>query len=402
MQVADIHVSALQGDTVVVVYRSISNNHRGYALLGHATPNKMLWHAPVLFSSDSQAFSPVLVQLLEGDNAQHQGGIAIAFRDMNRGGDGILLGGRIDPTGGALKLGSPRAFTRHQAQDMSMLPLPGSRVVVIYSGHNLDGHGQRLPGGVMYGGALLAQVQSDGAPPQVIHKARFASGPVARLSAISLSPATFAVAYRQGQGSAAAQQAEAACITGRLHHNELIFDSEPLLLEPEQPQIWSRSMSLIGKDRIAYTYHSGHERVTKQAILKADPVAHHLEIVHGPEVIARGPTSVVGSVALVPDRLQADTRANRTRFLSLSERSRLHSSRLLTYFDRDSEPAQARLCSMDDLGIPSGCRDLSWGGHELVSASGAVVSDGRFVIAFTDTKGEPFYQLVGLSDPLVA
>merc|ERR1719199_1891031 len=90
-QIADIQVSTLQGDTIVAVYRNVRDDHRGYAMLGHVTSDEMLWRSPVLFSKESQAYNPVLVQLREGDNAQHMGGIAIAFRDMNRGGDGVLL-----------------------------------------------------------------------------------------------------------------------------------------------------------------------------------------------------------------------------------------------------------------------------------------------------------------------
>jgi hypothetical protein len=401
-QIADIQVSTLQRDTIVAVYRNVRDDHRGYAMLGHVTSDEMLWRSPVLFSKESQAYNPVLVQLREGDNAQHMGGIAIAFRDMNRGGDGVLLGGRIDPKSGVLTLGSPRAFTRHQAQGMAILPVRGSRVLVFYSGHNPGKDAWQLPGGEMYGGVLLAQVHPGGAPPQVIHKARFAVGPVARISALQLSPTNFVVAYRQGAASPDAKQAEAACLMGRMHYNEVIFDSEPLLLEPEQSQIWARSMSLVGENTIAYTYYSGHQDVTKQAVIKADPVAHHLEIVHGPDVIAHGSTSLVGSVALIPDAMQVEAKTKGIRFLSLSEHRRLHNSRLLTYLDNDGhQPARARLCSVDVQGKPSGCQDLNWSGREVASASAAQVSDGRFVIAFTDYMGTPYYQVVGLLDPLL-
>merc|ERR1719453_782953 len=94
-RLADIHVSTLKGDTIVAAYRDISDGNKGYLLLGHATPESMRWHPPVLFSHQSQAFDPVVVQLQEG--AHSKGGIAIAFRDADRGGDGFLLGGRIDP-----------------------------------------------------------------------------------------------------------------------------------------------------------------------------------------------------------------------------------------------------------------------------------------------------------------
>lgn len=402
MQIADVHVSAIQGDTIMTVYRDMTDNHRGYAMLGHASPDKMVWHPPTLFSRDSQAFSPVAVQLIEGNEALKRGGIAIAYRDMNRGGDGILLSGRIDHASGKLLLGSPRAFAKHQAQTMSMLALPGSRVIIFYASHNVAKDDQQQAPGGMHGTAMLAQAHPDGSPPEVIGKKHFATGPVARLAATLLSPTSFVIAYRQGASDADSKLAEAACNTGELHDNDVLFGLSPLLLEPEQAQIWSRSVSLIAENTVAYTYHSGHEGLTKQAIIKIDPSSHLLEVVHGPETIGNGATSVVGSVALLAEST-SNTRTRGLRFLSTGDQQRLQTSRLLTFFDHDGpKPASARLCNMDKFGNPLGCKELLWSGRDMVSVSGAQVRDGRYVFVFTDSRGVPYYQFAGLRDALVS
>jgi hypothetical protein len=382
------------------VYRDISNAHKGYALLGHATAGSMRWHPPVLFSNQSQAFDPVVVQLQEGSD--RRGGIAISFRDANRGGDGILVGGRIDPMTGKVILGTPRAFARNQAQAMVMLPLSDSRVAVVFAEHIVNDRVGQLRGGAMYGATLLAQVHSDGRPPEVINKDRFASGPVARLSATALSPTLLAIAYRLGGVDAGMDQAEAACIAGQVHRNHILFNSAPLLLEPDQTNIWSRSLVRIGENTLSYTYHSGKEKMTKQAIIRADPRTHHLELVQGPEVLAHGFSPVVGSVALVPTVDELETQKTGPFPLSLTESRRQQTVRLLTYVGQDgAKPVQARLCGISKKGVPSGCQDLTWSVRDLASVSGTPLSDGRFLFMFTDARGNPYYQFIGLMDPLI-
>lgn len=385
-QFADLHVSTLQGNIVMAVYRDISKGHKGFAMLGHASDAQMKWHAPVLFSQQSQAYSPVLVQLMDGDqNTPGGGGIAIAYRTTNRGGDAILLGGHVDATSGALTLGRSKAFARNQAQAMQMIPLSDSRVAVIFAEHLLQGHADQVLGGAMYGAALLAHVDSNGDEPAIISKNRFATGPVARFSVVALSPTTFGVAYRQGAAEEGSKMAEAACILGEALPGTIRFNSNAVLLEPDQAHIWARSLTLVGKDRMAYTYHSGDEKVTKQAILQADPSTHRLEVVHGPEVLGQGFNPVVHSVS----NMQLDSQSN----LDPDRQSVL-----LTILGRDgSTPGEAHLCRISHGGIPSGCRTLALGARDLVSVSGAPVGDGRFVFTMTDAHGIPYYELVGLS-----
>jgi hypothetical protein len=399
-QVADIHVSTLHGDTILVVYRDIAKSHQGYALLGHAAPDTLKWHSPLAFSNGSQAFSPRVTQLMQADDAS--GGIAIAFRNADRGGDGILLGGRVDPLTGELTLGVPKAFARHQAQAMAILPLPESRVAVIFAEHLSNDQGVEGSSGAMYGTTLLAQVHSDGSAPEIINKARFASGPVARISATALSPTLFAIAYRLGKGSSGAQEAEAACIAGQLHKSHIAFNSPAMLLEPEQPNIWSRSISRIGENLLAYTYHSGNEELTKQAILRADPNTHRLSLIHGPEVLERGFAPVVGSVAVVPTMEEVKMQKTGPFPLSFAEIHRQRSARLLTYIGHNgAKPARAQLCSVAAAGVPSGCQEIGFPSRDLATVSGTQVSDGRFVMVFTDTRGNPYYQFLGMSQPLL-
>lgn len=392
-RLSDIHVSAIHGDTILAVYRDISDSHRGYAMLGRAGPTNMRWHPPVLFSNESKAFAPVLVHLQEGQDGKRSGGIAIAFRNANHGGDGLILGGRISPTTGAVSFGAAKAFARHQSQAVVMLPLSDSRVAIFFA-ERILGAGQPV-GGAMYGASLLAKVHSSRSMPEILSKDRFVAGPVAQISALAISPSVFAIAYR-GDAEPGSPQAEAACIAGHLARGHINYPSQAFLLEPQQTNIWSRSLASTGKGTFSYTYHSGNEKVTKQAFLRVEPRTHKLELLEEPQVIARGVHTEVGSVSLLPDSEQKTTGPFPMSFL---ERRRRVSPKLLTYVGNSrTEPAEAHICKMSDAGLPFGCEALNWAGRDFHSVAGAQVSDGRYVFMFVDAEGKPSYDFVGLAE----
>lgn len=377
-QVADLRVSTLRGNLVALVYRDVSKSNRGYVMFGKAERTGVNWSMPLLFSNRSEAFGPALVELQDTPGIGI--GIAIAYRDMDRGGSGILLGARYDPKQNLLSVAPPRAFARHQAQRLALVSLPQSRIAVVFAEHALSGAGGKLEGGAMYGSAALAKVHAGGAAPELVGKRRFVTGPVARLATTMLSPTSFVVAYRQGEEAADGAKGEASCAFAQLHGSELVFDPHPLSLEPEQTQIWSRSVTLIGDNMVAYAYHSGNEQLTKQAVLRVDPKTHRVSLLRAPEVIGRGFTPYVGSLSM--DALQSQA------------------PRLVTYFTAaGSTKPQVRLCGVAGDGLPGGCQDLSWADREVTSVDGAPVGDGRLLFAFTDARGTAYYALLGLLDP---
>lgn len=373
-RMADLKVSTLQEDVVAAVYRDMVNENKGYLMLGRAAPEGMQWHPPVLFSNQQKAFSPVFIKLNETRYGK-TGGFAIAFRNADRGGDGLLVGGRISHKSGKVTLGTPKAFARHQAQAMELVSLPDSHVAVIFAEHSPRVNGEKALD--MYGTALLAQISADDGPMEIKSKDRFATGPVARLSVAPLSPTSFGIAYRQGGGE---EGAEAAAIVGELHKSHIRFNSAAALLEPKQAHILARSLSLVGESTLAYTYHSADEKVTKQAILRDNPKSHRLEVVHGPVVLAQGFSSVLGSAAFSP------------------QNSKEASSLLLTVLGHNSpKPAEARLCRISSSGSPGACINLEWEARNLASVSATQVSDGRIVLLSTDSSGNPYYQIAGLA-----
>jgi len=275
-----------------------------------------------------------------------------------------------------------------------MLSLPESRVVVFYAEHTLAGSGKQVPGGAMYGGAMLARMQAGDAAPQLIGKSRFVNGPVARISAAMLSPTSFVLAYRHGDAAPGAGLREASCMYGQLVDQELSFDlHHTLSLEPGQANIWARSVAHIRDGAFAYTYHSGDEGLTKQAILQVDPTVRHLRVLQEPTVIGQGFTPYVGAVStsmVLPEQQTPE------QLRLLGEQG----PRMFTYFSgRGGQKPQMQLCKFAPSGAPSSCQIHRWSGHELGSAAGAPTGDGRLVLVSTDVSGLPSYQVVGVMDP---
>jgi len=181
--VADLHVSILDGDRVGVVYRDMAQRNCGYLLLVEVQQFGMRWGRPWSFSRDSAAFGPVLAGLQDGT------GFAIAFRDHQQHGAGILVGGSYRQARSMLKLAARMKFARRQSQGAALVQLPGSHVVLLFEERSLHGDNPR-------GAAALAKVYPNGKPAEILGTYHFAEGAVSELSALMLSPTSFALGFR--------------------------------------------------------------------------------------------------------------------------------------------------------------------------------------------------------------
>jgi hypothetical protein len=378
-RVADLHLAALHGQGLVVAFRDITESHRGYVMFGTAGPTQMDWKAPVLFSNTSAAFGPVFVEL------QTDAGFAIAYRDANRGGSAFLLGGEYSLDQNRVTFGVPRLFAVHQAQAFAMVALPRSRVALFFVEHLLGhaGNGKQLAAST-FGSSLLAEVHTDGRTPELLSKQHFTSGPVARLSVAMLSPESFAVAFRRTVDSPGGEKGEASCTYAQLHDNELLFGAHHLSLEPEQNQIWARSVAPLDDSAFAYTYHSGTEQLTKQAIVKVDRVTRMMSVLQKPKVIGEGFTPYISSMSSAMPDLGNHTNARQ---------------RLVTYFSTGGPRPKSQFCNVVTGGMLSGCQDVDWASQEMTSISGAQLGDGRLLFAFTDAQLIGHYQFVGVLNP---
>lgn len=378
-QVADLHVSSLRDNAVAVAFRDASRQNRGFLVIGVAQDSGMRWSAPALLSS-SAVFGPVLAELEDSS-------LAIAYRTDDRGGDGVLLAARRDAEN-RIQLGSPRVFTHYQAQSMSLIALPQSRVVVLFAEHQPN---KAAPGKWEHFGTSLLfgmdETLGGQMVPRVLGKYHFAQGAVSRISAAPLSSKLFAIAYRQGRSQNMEkvedkfQSREASVSLAELWGSELVFTTKSLSLEPQKEQIWARSVAGLGDGAFAYTYHSGAEQLTKQVVLRLN-AEHRLEMIQEPRVVASGFSPFVSTVSTV----------------QRNEKAQEPGHRLFTFIGgQHGAQGQGQICGVNDRGIPDHCQDVGATGREVLAVATTLLTDNRVFLLTSSANGVPYYTLVGLT-----
>eukprot|EP00441_Pelagodinium_beii_P033545 CAMPEP_0197630092 /NCGR_PEP_ID=MMETSP1338-20131121/7689_1 /TAXON_ID=43686 ORGANISM="Pelagodinium beii, Strain RCC1491" /NCGR_SAMPLE_ID=MMETSP1338 /ASSEMBLY_ACC=CAM_ASM_000754 /LENGTH=592 /DNA_ID=CAMNT_0043201239 /DNA_START=51 /DNA_END=1826 /DNA_ORIENTATION=- len=374
-QVADLHVSTLSGSRVAVTFRDISRQNQGFMVIGEAHNGGMRWGAATLISGESQVFSPVTSEM------PGSGILALAYRRQDLAGDGVLRCVRRE-SDGSVTFGKPYMFANLQAQAMSLVGMPQSRVAVLFAEHLAQGKtGERHF--EMHGSSLLAQMSpTDLEAPQLLGKYHFADGPVSRISVAPLSPMLFAVAFREGQDEAAPTMSrEASVALAELWGSRLVFTTKAIPLEPSQDKIWARSVAGLGNNAFAYTYHSGAEQVTKQAVLRLEPDSHRLVMLQEPQTIATGFTPFVSTVSTVQ---QEDLQ-----MASQLELLQSHGHRLFTFLgSAEGARGEGTICAVAQ-GLPVGCKNTGRTSREVVSVASAPVGDGRIFLLSADAKGSP-------------
>ncbi|CAJ1361899.1 unnamed protein product [Effrenium voratum] len=213
--------------------------------------------------------------------------------------------------------------------------------------------------------------------PKLLGKYHFAKGAVTRITAAPLSSKTFAIAFRQSRESAAYR--EASVSLAELWGTELVFTTSPTSLEPGRGQIWARSVAGLGDGAFAYTYHSGAEQVTKQAVLRLDPQSHRLEMLQEPQVVAEGFSPFVSTVSTVHREAEAQPQGHR----------------FFTFIGGEGAKGRGRLCGVS-AGLPDRCQDVGASSKEVLSVASALLSDGRVFLLTSSASGTPHYALVGL------
>lgn len=377
-QVADLHVSTLSGRSVAVTFRDISRK-QGFIVIGDAHDGGMRWGPASLIGE--QVFGPVTAEL------PGSGLLAMAYRTKDVAGDGVLRCVRREPDRSVI-FGKPYVFANLQAQAMSLVGMPQSRVAVLFAEHLAQGKAG-APHFEMHGSSILAEVSGDLEAPKLLGKSHFADGPVSRISVAPLSPTLFAVAFREGQDSEASPSSsrEASVALAELWDSSLVFTMKPIPLEPSKDEIWARSVAGLGHNAFAYTYHSGTEQVTKQAVLRLDPESHKLVILQQPQVIAFGFTPFVSTVGTVQQE--------EPQMASQVELLQSHGHRLFTFLGAEGAHGQGTICAVSQ-GLPVGCKNSGKTFREVVSATSAPIGDGRVFLLSVDAKGSPYYSLVGL------
>jgi hypothetical protein len=321
-----------------------------------------------------KAYSPVVVGLPSNR-------IVIAYRDANREGTGWMRSAEVGVSGvrGAdmhLSWGKGLILCHQAAHGFSLVTLPGNRVAAIFP--DTVPATQTRPA-ESFGNSLMVVVGEKGAL-SVVGKFRWTDSPVVRVELTQLTPASFVIAARAGKAvdeldTSKITRQEAMVIYGELDDTDLVFDPNPLNIEPSATQVWGRGVGLVAPNTFGYAYQLGKTQKTKLAIVYVDPATHRMKITDGPVDLGDGFSPYVSMLSVPYSPADPHT---------------------LVYY-QPNDKAMLNVCSVTSVGKMQHCEDFPWTAQPLGSVAGVTVMGGKSLFLFTTKAGVPYYQVVGLS-----
>jgi len=372
---ADMNIATITSKKVAVVWRDVSHADSGKMLLGNILDaGAVEWGSPQKFSGSGKAFDPVVRGTPSGD-------FAVAWRDKNKGGScwlraGVgLLGAPISN----LKWGQALQFCTKQAHGMVLAALPPNRVAVFFSDHTPPSTNAPQES---FGNSLLVDIIPASGELSPIGNFHFTNQAVTRLAVTMLSPTSFVIGCRSAKAidelnTGAAVGQEALAVYGEMDDVDLVFDPNPLSVDPSQTQIWSRGVGKIGPNTIGYAYHLGKKAQTMLAIAQVDPVTKMMTLKGEPKMIHEGATPYV---SMIPT--------------PYSEVDPLQHT--LVLYESGGE-SKISMCTVNsDVEIDT-CEETPWMKLKLTSVSGVPLGMGRIMFAFTTAGGVPYYTTVGVA-----
>lgn len=378
IRASDMSVAVFDGNKVAVVFRDETKANAGALVLGKVSESGLVDLSPLeLFTApNARAFSPVVA----GTDGKR---LAIAWRDETRVGTCKLRAAILGASGirgaeMALTWGSTIDFCSNQAHKMSMLSFDDNRVMVLYSDK-----AEEWPQGPVksFGNSLLATIKEDGAI-KIKGNFRFTDSAVTRLEASRVSPNAFVLAARASilvddMDPKLRTMQEAMAMYGELMGDELVFNPNPVNLEPHQGQIWARGISHIAPNSFAYAYQDAENMAMKISVVDIHPETHRMKVVQTPASLIQGFSPYV-SMLNVP--------------YSLSD------PHTLTYYQAADNTSMVNLCSWDvEFKRLGRCQDFQWLSEKISSVSGVPLDGGMSFMAFSSQSGTPYYSIFGLS-----
>lgn len=376
-QARDLHVTIFGKNNIAVVFSDVSRGGIGRSVIGNVGDAGMATLSPpVSFTEgETQAFSPMVV----GTEGRR---LVIAWRDQKTNGQGWLRSAALGTTQirGAeqhLQWGEPISFAQEQSHKMASLPLPGNRVVVFFA--DKVKATQHTPA-ESFGNSMLLEVGENGALTS-LGKSRFTDAPVCRLEVTKLSPKTFVIAGRAGPAidemdSSVHTNQEAMALFGEMSGNDLVYDPNPVNLEPHAKNIWARGVSLIAPNTFAYAYQHGDDQNMMMAVVHVNETTHRMEVVRKPSVMKAGFSPYVSMLSVPYSAADPHT---------------------LTYYN-GPQNSMLNVCSWDSAKMElNKCEDFSWLQGKVESVSGVHLGGGKSLMVFAPESGTPYYGVFGLS-----
>jgi len=367
MQVTDIDVQKFAQNKVIVVFRQQPSNE-GFYVMGEATPTDMVWSKPVSFTNGGEAWSPKAMGFGNGR-------VAIAYRNKKDKGTGFVVGGLYNAPdaerkGGSLNLTAPAEFAKGLSHRTSMVAVEGMSIVLCYVGQGANGND--------FGAALVYKVLPDG---KLLKRSkapiRFSERPVTHLTTTALDNKLFVVGFRGAPLKSSDGQEvkeEAAMVVGAYAPSlgTVVFEPTEFSVEPSQPQIWSRGVSVVGQNLVMYAYQEGVTGMTKSAVLRVDPDTKRITFQERPKVVHQGETPYVNAISLAAYPMQPQT---------------------VVYYETKGI-GKAHICDLSAAGTTQNCKDISIVGRPLLDIKGLALGMSRVLFVMSDSKGVPYFEEV--------
>lgn len=376
---AEMEVCVFGNDKLAVIYRDTAKRNVGQVVVGYLRQSGAAdLSPPVQFTEDDgMAFSPIIM----GTAKQR---LVLAWRDENRMGScwvrGAFLGGSgIRGASMAITWGKRINVCRNQAHKMAFVSLPNEHFALLFADKMQES--PSVPA-VPFGNSLLARIGDQGGV-EALGNFRFSDHAVVRLEVAKITPTSFVLAARAAKAvddleTTAPVKQEATAIYGELLDNDLVFDPNPINLEPKASQMWARGVSLIAPNTVAYAYQDGADMEIKMAILELNRATHRLELVQEPTVVRKGFSPYVSMVSVPYTPSDPHT--------------------LIYYEDEISNSSMVNLCSFQPKKKRfEKCEDFPWLTQRLSTVSGVHLGGGRSLLVFAPESGVPYYGVFGLS-----
>jgi len=376
-QARDMNVAIFGKNNIAVVFADMSRGGIGRTVVGNVREAGMAVMAPpeAFTVAGTQAFSPVVV----GTEDRR---IVVTWRDQNTKGFCWMRGAAMGTTKirGAeqhLQWGEPVEFCKSQSHKMAAVPMPGNRVVVLFA--DQIAATQHTPA-ESFGNSILLEVGNNGAVTS-LGNFRFADYAVCRLEVTKLTPKTFVLAGRAATAidemdSSVHTNQEAMALFGEMSGDDLVFDPNPVNLEPQGKNIWARGVSLVAPNTFAYAYQRGTEQKIMLAVVHVNDTTHRMKVVHQPSEIKEGFSPYV-SMLSVPYTA--------------------HDPHTLTYYE-GKDNSMVNVCSWDPVkNALNKCEDFMWVQGKVKSVSGVHLGGGKSFMVFAPESGVPYYGVFGLS-----
>jgi len=375
VQATDMHVAIFDGNKIAVVYRDQNKNDAGALVVGTVQETGLADLSPPEFFTgvDGKAFSPVVA----GTGGRR---LAVAWRDDKLMGTCRLRAAGLGASGirgaeMALTWGQTIDFCNTQAHKMSVMGFDNNRVMVVYADK------AKTPFAEPFGNSILAEIGPLG-NVSVLGNFRFADHAVARLEATKIGRNNFVLAVRAAKAvddmnPQVFTRQEAMAVYGELAGDDLVFDPNPVNLEPEQGQIWARGISMVAENTFAYAYQDGLNMEIKMAVLQVDPESHRMQLVQTPSVISKGFSPYVSMLSVPYSEKDPHT---------------------LIYYQGSDKLGVVNLCSWDpQLRKLRKCEDFTWLSEKITATSGVSFGGGKSFMVFASESGVPYYSVFGLS-----